>query len=198
MKTIPSLLALLAAAAFAHAAPEIGKPAPEFTLKDETGAARSLADYKGKTVVLEWFNYGCPFVVKHYASQAMQDLQKAATDDGVVWLSIVSSAPGKQGSLTTDEAAAKKTELGMSSTAILLDADGKVGHLYEARTTPEMFVINGEGTLVYKGAIDDKPSPSPVTLKGATSYVKNALAAVKAGKPVEPAETKSYGCSVKY
>ncbi|MGH8046260.1 MAG: thioredoxin family protein [Chthoniobacterales bacterium] len=198
MKKITLLLAVLTSAVFAQAAPEIGKPAPDFTLKDETGADRSLGDYKGKTVVLEWFNYGCPFVKKHYDSQTMQKLQKAATDDGVVWLSVVSSAPGHQGSLTTEEAAAKKKELGMSSTAVLLDADGKVGHLYDARTTPDMFVINGKGELVYSGAIDDQPSPDPSTLEGATSYVKDALAAVKAGKPVTPAETKSYGCAVKY
>jgi peroxiredoxin len=198
MKTHTLLLALLATATFAHAAPEIGKAAPAFTLKDETGAERSLADYKGKTVVLEWFNYGCPFVKKHYEPQAMQKLQKAATDDGVVWLSIVSSAPGKQGALTPEEAVAKKKELGMASTAILLDADGKVGKLYEARTTPEMYIINAEGNLVYMGAIDDKPTPDPASLASATPLVKNALAALKAGQPISPAQTKSYGCSVKY
>jgi peroxiredoxin len=198
MKTIPFLLATFAVAVLAHAAPEIGKPAPAFTLKDETGAERSLADYKGRTVVLEWFNYGCPFVKKHYGSESMQKLQKSATDDGVVWLSIVSSAEGHQGYLTAGEAAAKKKELGMSSTAILIDADGKAGHLYDAKTTPDMYVINGDGNLVYAGAIDDKPDPDPATLDGATNYVKNALDAIKAGKPVTPAETKSYGCAVKY
>jgi peroxiredoxin len=198
MKTIPTLLATFAVAILAHAAPEVGKPAPAFTLKDETGAERSLADFKGKTVVLEWFNYGCPFVKKHYGPQAMQKLQKAATDDGVVWLSIVSSAEGKQGYLTTEEAAAKKKELGMPVTAILLDPDGKVGHLYDAKTTPEMFVINGEGNIAYMGAIDDQPNPDPATLNGATPFVKNALDAIKAGKAVTPAQTKSYGCSVKY
>jgi peroxiredoxin len=198
MKKIPFLLAMLAAAVFAHAAPEIGKPAPAFALEDETGKSVSLADFKGKTVVLEWFNYGCPFVKKHYGpEQAMQKLQKAATDDGVVWLSIVSSAPGKQGYLTTTDAAAKKKELGMAST-ILLDPSGKVGHLYNAKTTPEMFVINGEGNLVYMGAIDDKPKPDSASLADATPYVKNALASIKAGKEVAPAQTKSYGCSVKY
>lgn len=198
MKKIPFLLATFAFAVLAHAAPEIGKPAPAFTLKDETGAERSLADYKGKTVVLEWFNYGCPFVKKHYDSQTMQKLQKAATGDDVVWLSIVSSAPGKQGFLTETEAVAKKKELGMGATAILLDPSGKVGHLYDAKTTPEMFVINAEGNIVYMGAIDNKPTPDAASLADATPYVKNALAAIKAGKPVTPAQTKSYGCSVKY
>lgn len=197
MKTL--LITLLAATALlAHAAPEVGKPAPAFTLKDETGTERSLADYKGKTVVLEWFNYGCPFVKKHYGSGAMQKLQKAATDDGVVWLSIVSSAPGKQGHLTAGEAAAKKQELGMASTAVLLDGDGKVGHLYQARTTPEMYVVNAAGDIAYMGAIDDQPSPDPTSLQGARPYVAEALAALKSGKPIDPAVTKSYGCSVKY
>lgn len=195
---MPVLLALLITASFAQAAPKVGQPAPAFTLKDETGAEHSLADFKGKTVVLEWFNYGCPFVKKHYGSGAMQKLQKAATGDGAVWLSIVSSAPGKQGHLTTEEAAAKKKELGMGSTAVLLDPDGQVGHLYEARTTPEMYIVDGQGQLVYMGAIDDQPSPDPATLEGAKSYVKNALAALQAGQAIEPATTKSYGCSVKY
>jgi len=148
--------------------------------------------------VLEWFNYECPFVQKHYNSSSMQSLQKAATADGVVWLTIVSSAPGHAGYLKPDEAAAKEKELGMHSTALLGDADGTVGHLYEARTTPDMFVINSDGVLVYSGAIDDRPDPDPATLQGATNYVKNALAAVKAGTPVKPDETRSYGCGVKY
>jgi peroxiredoxin len=198
MKKLSILLAVFSLSALLHAAPEVGKPAPAFTLPDETGTARSLADYKGKTIVLEWFNYGCPFVKKHYDAGAMQKLQKAATDDGVVWLSIVSSAPGKQGHLTAEQAVAKKKELGMAATAILLDPDGKIGRLYDAKTTPEMYIVNAEGNLVYMGAIDDKPTPSPAALEGATSYVENALAAVKEGKAPEPAQTKSYGCSVKY
>jgi peroxiredoxin len=193
---ILATVALLAVTAALRAAPEIGQPAPNFTLKDSDGKSVSLADFKGKTVVLEWFNEGCPFVKKHYGSGSMQKTQKQATDDGVVWLSIVSSAPGKQGYLTPEAAAAKKKEI--NSTALLLDPDGAVGHLYEARTTPDMFVINGEGTLVYKGAIDDQPNPDPATLEGAKNYVVAALADLKAGKPVTTAETKSYGCSVKY
>jgi peroxiredoxin len=193
---ILATVAFLAVTAALRAAPEIGQSAPNFTLKDSDGKSVSLADFKGKTVVLEWFNEGCPFVKKHYGSGSMQKTQKQATDDGVVWLSIVSSAPGKQGYLTPEAAVAKKKEI--NATALLLDPDGAVGHLYEARTTPDMFVINGEGTLVYKGAIDDQPNPDPATLEGAKNYVVAALADVKAGKPVTTAETKSYGCSVKY
>lgn len=194
MKTL--LFSLLAVAATAIAAPEVGKPAPDFTLKDSSGADVSLADFKGKTVVLEWFNEGCPFVKKFYNSGTMQGLQKAATDDGVVWLSIVSSAPGKQGYLDADAAVAKKEEI--NSTALLIDSDGSVGKLYNAKTTPEMFVVNGEGTLVYMGAIDDQPNPDPGTIEGATNYVTAALNSLKAGEPIAKPATKSYGCSVKY
>lgn len=188
--------ALLAVAAALHAAPEVGQPAPNFTLEDSAGKSVSLADFKGKTVVLEWFNEGCPFVKKHYGAGSMQKLQKQATDDGVVWLSIVSSAPGKQGYLTPEAAAAKKKEI--NATALLLDPDGVVGRTYEARTTPEMYVVNKDGTLVYKGAIDDQPTPDPASLAGAKNYVAAALADLKAGQPVATAQTKSYGCSVKY
>ncbi len=194
MKT--TALLLFALLTVARAAPEVGQPAPDFTLKDSAGKSVSLADYKGRTVVLEWFNEGCPFVRKHYDSGSMQKLQKQATGDGVVWLSIVSSAPGKQGYLDPAAAAAKKKEL--PSTALLLDPEGAVGHLYEARTTPEMFVVDSAGKLVYSGAIDDRPTPDPASLEGAKNYVAAALAAVKGGQPISPAHTKSYGCSVKY
>jgi hypothetical protein len=198
MKTLVFALGLLCAAVPAFSAPEIGKPAPGFTVKDATGADRSLADFKGKTVVLEWFDDVCPFTQKHYRSGTMQKLQKAATDDGVVWLTVNSSGVNKAGYLTPTEAVAKMKEFGMNSTALLLDVDGKVGHLYEARTTPEMYVVDGKGVLVYKGAIDNRPTPDPASLADATPYVRNALAAVKAGRPVTPSETKSYGCAVKY
>lgn len=198
MKLPALLLALAATTSLAFAAPEVGQPAPNFTLKDSTGKEHSLADFKGKTVILEWYNYGCPFVVKHYGSGNMQRLQKAATADGVVWLSVVSSAPGKQGHLTPKQAETKKTEVGSGATAILLDESGAVGRQYAARTTPEIFIVNPDGTLVYKGAIDDKPTPDPAAIEGATNYVTTTLAALKAGSPVEPAQTKPYGCSVKY
>ncbi len=199
MKALLSLFAVgFISASVALAAPEIGKAAPDFTLMDENGTAHSLADFKGKTVVLEWFNYGCPFVVKHYGSGNMQQLQEAAIDSDVVWLSVVSSKEGKQGHLTADEAKAKKAELGSNATAILLDGDGKVGKLYDAKTTPEMYVINGEGTLVYMGAIDDKRDAKAASIEGATNYVTAALDALDAGEPVEVTKTKGYGCSVKY
>lgn len=188
----------LAAMSVAVAAPEVGQPAPEFTLKDSTGQEHSLADFKGKTVVLEWYNFGCPFVAKHYDTKNMQNLQKEATDDGVVWLSIISSAPGKQGHLTPEQAEAKKAEVGAASTALLIDEDGTVGKAYDAKTTPEMFVINAEGVLVYKGAIDDNSTADKDSVEGANNYVKAALTAVKAGEPVETSSTKPYGCSVKY
>lgn len=199
MKRTLSLFAVFAFATFARAAgPAVGQPAPDFTLPDGSGATHSLSDYKGKTVVLEWFNPGCPFVKKHYGSGNMQNLQKQATDDGVVWLSICSSAPGKQGYMEGKDAVSTGQQLGMHSTALLLDPEGKVGRMYEARTTPEMYVINKDGVLVYKGAIDDQPTPDPASLQGAKNYVAATLEAVKSGKPVSPAETKSYGCSVKY
>jgi peroxiredoxin len=189
-------LTLILTAAIAHAAPEIGKPAPAFTAKDSSGAEVSLSDFKGKTVVLEWMNEGCPFVQKHYNSGNMQKLQKAAVADDVVWLTIVSSAPGKQGHLDAEKAAAKKGEIG--STALLIDEDGTVGKAYDAKVTPEMFVIDGEGTLVYMGAIDDKPNPDPSTIDTATNYVTAAIESVRAGTPVETTQTKPYGCGVKY
>lgn len=187
------LCTLLLVAAVAHAAPEIGKPAPDFTVKGSSGVDVSLSDFRGKTVVLEWMNEGCPFVRKHYGSGHMQELQKAAVEDGVVWLTIVSSAPGKQGHLDAEKALAKKSEIG--STALLLDEAGSVGRAYEAKVTPQMFVIDGSGTLVYMGAIDDSPRGDPASAK---NYVTAAIDAVKAGTPVDPTVTKPYGCAVKY
>jgi peroxiredoxin len=198
MKTFLTLTAAVALALTAHAAPEIGKPAPDFTLQDLDGQEHKLSDLKGKTVVLEWVNYGCPFVKKHYESKNMQNLQKEATADGVVWLAICSSAPGKQGNETPETAKTKTKEVGSNATAYLVDADGTVGKLYGAKTTPEMFIIDKDGNLVYMGAIDDKPNPSPDSIEGAVNYVKAALADIKAGKPVATTTTKPYGCSVKY
>ena len=196
-KLITSLVAVaLAGAAFAQ--PEIGKPAPEFTLTDTTGKSHSLSDFKGKTVVLEWINHGCPFVVKHYSSGNMQKLQTDATGKGVVWLSICSSAPGKQGHMTAADAVKKSEEVGSKATAYLVDEDGKVGKLYDAKSTPEMYVINKEGVLVYHGAIDDKKSTDAADIAGAKNYVTAALNEVLAGKPVTTPSTKAYGCSVKY
>ena len=199
MKTIlKSTLALLVAAGTAVAAPQIGQPAPEFTLTDSNGTSHNLSDFKGKFVVLEWLNHGCPFVQKHYDGGNMQGLQKEYTGKDVVWLSIVSSAPGKQGHMSPEETNKAKEEKGAAPTAVLLDEDGTVGKLYDAKVTPELFVINPEGTLIYAGAIDDKKSVDAADIEGATNYVKQALDEALAGNPVSTPQTEAYGCSVKY
>jgi peroxiredoxin len=198
-----TLLALAAAGAMsaalpAQAAPVVGQPAPAFQVKDYDGKVRSLADFKGKTVVLEWTNNGCPYVGKHYNSGNMQGLQKNATADGVAWLTVISSAPGFQGYLTPPQAHAWKAKVGAHSTDVLLDPEGKVGRLYGAKTTPHMYVIDKTGKLAYMGGIDDRPTADPDSLKGAKNYVAAALSDLKAGRPVATAVTRAYGCSVKY
>lgn len=193
-----TLLAILVAASLIRAEVEVGKPAPDFTLGACNGESVSLADQKGKVVVLEWVNYGCPFVAKHYDSGNMQKLQKEATDKGVVWLSICSSAPGKQGHMDAAQAAKVCSEKKAAATAYLLDEDGTVGKLYGAKRTPEMYVIDANGVLVYHGAIDDKKSTSPDDVKGAKNHVMAAVEEVLAGKPVSVPKTEAYGCSVKY
>ena len=197
MRILPAFFAV-ALAAPAYAVPEVGKPAPDFTLSDLLGKKYELSDYKGKYVVLEWVNFGCPFVRKHYGSENMQHLQKEFTDKGVVWLSICSSAPGKQGNETPDAAKKGISKFGWAATAYLSDEDGKVGRLYNAKTTPDIFVVDPKGTLIYAGAIDDKPTPDPATVKGSNNYVKAALTEATAGKPVSVPTTKPYGCSNKY
>ena len=182
----------------AFAAPTVGQPAPAFTAKDGDGKTRSLSEFKGKTVVLEWTNAGCPYVQKHYNSGNMQALQKGAAKDGVVWLTLVSSAPGKQGYVSPAEAKTWKTSSGAGSTALLLDPGGQVGKAYDARTTPHMYVVDKTGKLVYMGGIDDKPTADPSSLKGAKNYVTAALSDVKAGRAVATPVSKPYGCSVKY
>ena len=194
MKNALTLLIALAAIAYA----DVGDPAQNFTLKSAAGKEVSLSDFKGKVVVLEWTNPGCPFVKKHYGSGNMQKLQKDATAKGVVWLSICSSAPGKQGNLSAEDAAKYSAGNGSAATAYLLDEDGKVGQLYGAKRTPEMYVINQEGTLVYHGAIDDKKTPDPADIPGAKNFVTAALDDVLANKPVSTPQTEAYGCSVKY
>jgi len=176
----------------------IGKTAPDFTLTDSNGKSHKLSDFRGKHVVLEWLNPDCPFVKKHYGSGNMQKLQKEATAQGVVWLSIVSSAPGNQGNYPPAEHNKLAKEKGANSTAILLDADGTVGKLYRAKTTPHMFVIGPKGEKLYDGAIDDKPTADQADVKGAKNYVMAALKEAKAGKKVTNPTTQPYGCSVKY
>lgn len=198
MKKLAILALSAAMASVAVASPEIGKPAPGFTLKDTSGKEHSLADFKGKVVVLEWINHGCPFVKKHYEPGNMQKIQAEAVGGGAVWLSVCSSAPGKQGHMTAEDAAAKFKEVDSKATAYLLDEDGTVGKAYDAKTTPEIFIINEEGLLVYKGAIDDKPSASSADIEGAVNHVAVALKEIADGKPVAVSTTKPYGCSVKY
>ncbi len=197
MKTVLAAL-LLSLAAAAHAAPELGKPAPDFTLADQNGKSVKLSDAKGKYVVLEWFNKGCPFVKKHYGSKNMQGLQKKYSKKGVVWYTIVSSKEGKEGHLTGAEAKAELKAAGMGSKAILLDEKGDVGRQYSAKTTPHMFVIDKTGNLIYMGGIDDKPSTDPDDIKSSKNYVAAALDESMAGKPVSTPSAAPYGCSVKY
>ncbi len=191
-----ALALLLAIVAVAQAG--VGDPAPGFTLKSAAGRDVSLSDFKGRIVVLEWTNPGCPFVKKHYGPGNMQKLQKEAVDKGVVWLTICSSGPGKQGYLTPEEALKAVLENGSASTAYLIDKDGKVGRLYDAKRTPEMYVINKEGVLVYHGAIDDKKSPDPADISGAKNHVMAAIEDLLSGKPVGTPKTEAYGCSIKY
>ena len=188
----------VALSAPALATPVIGQPAPAFTAKDGDGKTRSLSEFKGKPVVLEWTNAGCPYVQKHYNSGNMQALQKGAAKDGVVWLTLISSAPGKQGYVSPAEAKNWKASSGAGSTALLLDPGGQVGKAYDARTTPHMYVVDKTGKLVYMGGIDDKPTADPSSLKGAKNYVTAALSDVKAGRAVATPVSKPYGCSVKY
>jgi len=176
----------------------IGAPAPEFTLTDTKGVSHDLSDFKGKFVVLEWVNHGCPFVVKHYSGGNMQGLQKEFTDKGVVWLSVCSSAEGKQGYMSNDEWNAAIAEKGIASTATLIDEDGTVGKLYNAKVTPHMYIINPEGNLIYQGAIDDKKSTDAEDIATSENYVRSALNAALAGEPVATSVTQPYGCSVKY
>lgn len=174
-----------------------GQPAPEFSLQDINGKPVSLGKLRGKYVVLEWINHGCPFVKKHYNSGNMQALQKEFTAKGVVWLSICSSAEGKQGHMKPSAWRKVAKEKG-AATAILLDEWGEVGNLYRAKTTPHMFVIDPTGLVIYQGAIDDTPSTDPADVKGAKNYVRLALDEAMEGKPVSNPTTKPYGCGVKY
>jgi peroxiredoxin len=176
----------------------VGEPAPNFTAVDSNGKTHKLSDYRGKVVVLEWHNQGCPYTRKHYESGNMQRLQKEWTAKGVVWFTVISSAPGQQGYVTADQENEYLSRANASPTAALLDAKGEVGHLYGAKTTPQMFVINQVGVLVYDGAIDDKPTTEQSDIAGAKNFVSLALQEATAGKPVVVATTRPYGCSVKY
>jgi peroxiredoxin len=199
MKLLLTLFtSLIGTAVFATDVPSIGSNAPDFSLTDANGKTHSLSQYKGKYVVLEWFNPECPFVKKHYGSNNMQNLQKEFTDKGVVWLTINSNAPGTQGSLTAEEAQKILASWKTHETALLLDPEGNAGRAYGAKNTPNMVVINPDGKVIYHGAIDNKATPNPSDIPNSTNYVKAALDESLAGKSVATPETKPYGCSVKY
>lgn len=180
------------------AAPKVGEPAPDFSLTDVAGKRHSLGEYKGKYVVLEWNNPDCPFVHKHYDSGNMQKLQQEARGKGAVWLTINSGAAGKEGAYAPEKLAQLTKEKKAEPTAYLLDGDGRVGHAYNATATPQMFVIDPKGTLIYEGGIDDKPTPNPADIAGAKNYVRAALEESMAGKPVSTPVSQPYGCHVKY
>ena len=176
----------------------IGQQAPEFTLTDTDGNEHNLSDFRGKHVVLEWINFDCPFVKAHYNSGNMPGLQAKYTEQGVVWLTICSSAPGKQGHFTGETLESRMEQAGFSGTAYLIDETGKVGRMYEAKTTPHMFVIDPQGTLLYAGAIDEKPTTDEEVTLQSTNYVATALDAALAGNEVPVKTSQPYGCSVKY
>lgn len=190
------LVFLGSASVFAEA--EVGKPAPDFALKDVHGKTHAMKDLKGKTVVLEWLNFDCPFVKKHYGSGNMQKLQATETAKGVVWLSIVSSAKGKQGYFEPKAMEARQASEKGKQTAILYDTDGKTGMAYGAKNTPHMFVVDKHGILAYRGAIDDKATADAEDVAKAKNYVSAALEDLRANRKVATSDTKPYGCGVKY
>ena len=193
---LAAALTLFAAPAFAK--PVVGQAAPDFSVTDASGKTQSLSAYKGKTVVLEWNNPECPFVRKHYGAGNMQKQQAEAASEGVVWLTVNSGAAGKQGHLDASEAKAYVAKVGGKESAYLLDADGKVGHAYDAKTTPHMYVIDKDGTLRYMGGIDSIASTDVDDIPKATQYVRQALSELASGKTVSVTTSEPYGCSVKY
>jgi len=197
---IAAALALTIGAVLAPSAnaADPGSPAPAFTGVTAAGDTVSLSDFAGQTVVLEWTNHDCPYVIKHYDGENMQALQSAAADDGVVWMQVISSAPGKQGHVSAEQAVALNEQRGAAPAHVILDESGEIGRLFDARTTPHMYVIDGEGVLQYQGAIDDQPSADATTLEGAVNYVSGALTALEEGRAIDPDQTRAYGCSVKY
>ena len=177
---------------------EVGSPAPDFNAQDTNGRTHALSQYKGKFVVLEWHNRECPYTRKHYESGNMERLQREWTSKGVAWFTVISSAPGQQGYMTAEQENAYVSQIKASPTAVLLDPTGQVGHLYSAKTTPHMFIINPEGVMIYDGAIDDKPTPNAADIATSRNYVSQALEEAMAGKPVSTPVSRPYGCSVKY
>lgn len=179
-------------------AAKVGEAAQEFTATDANGQVHKLSDYKGKFVVLEWSNRGCPYTQKHYNSGNMQKLQREWTARGIVWLTVISSAPGKQGYVTGTEENDYVKQVKAAPSAVLLDPTGALGHLYDAKTTPDLFIISPQGTLIYSGAIDDKPTTDLADVSGARNYVSAALQEATSDKPVSVSTSRPYGCSIKY
>lgn len=199
LRTLALAAAFALAGPAAYAAPAIGAAAPDFVnAKTAAGKTISLADFKGKTVILEWTNHECPFVKKHYETKNMQSAQAAAKAEGAVWISVISSAPGKQGHVAPSKALELTTSRGAAPDHVVLDESGAIGRAFAAKTTPDMFVIDGAGTLRYAGAIDDQPTANHASVQGATNYVLAALGDLRAGKTVATVQTKPYGCAVKY
>lgn len=191
-------LAFASGAAFAQSAAKPGVKAPDFSVVDVDGKLQKLSDYAGRTVILEWTNHDCPYVRKHYNGATMQTLQKDMAREGVVWLSVISSPAGEQGHVDATKAKELTRARDAAPASILLDPQSRLARAYGAQTTPHMYIIDPKGTLAYAGAIDDKPSSSPASLTGAKSYVRQAVAELKAGRPVSEPSTKAYGCVVKY
>lgn len=192
--TLPAGLLTATGAAMAAS---VGQVAPAFTLNDTSGQPVKLASFKGKPVVLEWNNPGCPFVRKHYTGN-MQTLQKAFTTQGVIWLAINSTEPDSVDHMPAAQLARWMTEKGGSPTATLMDTDGQVGRAYDARVTPHMYIINAQGVLVYAGGIDSIPSARVADIEKATNYMRQGLGELLAGKPLSTPTSQPYGCSIKY
>jgi peroxiredoxin len=197
MKTVLTTL-LFTLATTAGAALKIGEPAPEFTGIDTRGNSHTLSGYRGKPVILEWTNHDCPYVRKHYHSGNMQQQQRAATEQGAVWLSIISSAPGKQGHVTPAQADALTVQRNAVPSAVILDEKGDIGRLYGAKTTPHMYIIDTDGKLAYMGGIDSIATSNPADIEKANQYIPAALAQMMNGEPIASSVTRPYGCSVKY
>jgi hypothetical protein len=192
------VIGILAVVMVSALAVRVGEPAPDFTSVDSNGKNQHLADYKGKYVVLEWHNQGCPYTKKHYESGNMQRLQKEWTSKGVIWFTVISSAPGTQGFVTPSQENDYLKQVGAAPTAVLMDPGGSLGHLYSAKTTPHMYIIDPGGTLIYNGAIDDHPTSDAGDIKNSKNFVTSALSEAMAGKAVTDSATRPYGCSVKY
>jgi len=193
-----SVATILVSTAAAFAAPQVGAPAPDFVGTDSNGNTVALAELKGERVILEWYNHDCPYVRKHYDTSNMQNTQTAAAEAGYTWLQVISSKPGAQGYVEPDQANALIEKEGSVIEAKILDPSGNIGRAYDAKTTPHMYIIDTDGTLLYMGGIDDKPTARKSDIEGAKNYVLAAMADIDAGNPVQDSVTRPYGCSVKY